>query len=173
MKYKAIIWGCRSTFMNSVANIFKEVDKGNLEIIGITDVSGGGGNGLKNILGYRFIKKEDLTNYNFDLIIACSSHNSLPSIYKEGQALGIPREKFLRSDVFSLLDFDLSKYMTLRRNPVSIIAITCCGARLYHKLDLPFSSPTIKMAFSPTNLNKLAQNLPYLLSQKLQFKEWS
>ena len=122
MEYKALIWGSGEAFVKASASIFREVDKGHLKIIGVV------GNDLeyRKFYGYTYYPKSEVKNLEFDLVIVCSSDNSLPSIYKEGSSLGIPRDKFLRGSVFSLINFDLIKYMLLRENPVSLISICCC-----------------------------------------------
>ena len=164
MAYKAIIWGCGREYSTFFESIHKEVFAGRLEIIGITSAN----TIYKSIDGYPFIEKEDLKNIDYDFIIVAVK-NDLPDIYHEGELLGINRSKFIRADVFSIINFNIDKYMKLRENPVSIISISCFGGFLYHRLDLPFASPTINLCFTQSDFIKFSISLPKYIDKDLEF----
>ena len=163
MAYKAIIWGCGREYSTFFESIHKEVFAGRLEIIGITSAN----TIYKSIDGYPFIEKEDLKNIDYDFIIVAVK-NDLPDIYHEGELLGINRSKFIRADVFSIINFNIDKYMKLRENPVSIISISCFGGFLYHRLDLPFTSPTINLWFSTPDIIKFSTSLKKHIDKNLE-----
>lgn len=160
MNCNAIIWGIGSTFSTYRNAIYHEVECGRLTIIGYT-----GSNSIyKSIDGYPFIEKDELIGLDFDIIIVAAQDKVLPDIYHEAEALQIERSKFVRASVFSIPDFDMEKYMQLRKNRVSIISWNCFGGVLYHFLDLPFSSPTINLFFDLPEFLTMCNDLPHYMA---------
>lgn len=165
MIYKAIIWGCGRDYGTFSEYIYREVAANRLTIMGITSAN----TIYKSIDGYPFIEKSELKNIDFDFIIVAAKQEVLPDIYFEAENLGISRSKFIRADIFSLPHFTIDRYMKLRENPVTIISQICFGGLLYHRLDLPFTSPTINLWFTPLDFIKFSTSLSQYLNEKFVF----
>lgn len=161
MSYKAIIWGCGGDYSTFSEYIYREVTANRLTIVGITSAN----TIYESIDGYPFIEKSELKEIDYDFIIVAANQSVLPDIYFEAKNLGISRSKFIRADVFSLSHFTIDRYMKLRENPVTIISQRCFGGFLYHRLDLPFTSPTINLWFTPLDFIKFSTSLPQYLEK--------
>lgn len=163
MCYKVLIWGCGGTYNHYSAGIFREVRENRIEIVGFI----GSDTTKSSVDGYPFIEKERIREIEFDYIIAAVTEHALIDIYHEAVQYGISRDKFIRADVLVLPGFDFAKYIKLRGFPVSIISYNCFGGMVYHKLDLPFASPTINLYFSSEGFIRFCCDLPRYLSTPL------
>lgn len=160
-----IIWGIGNDYNRLYNSIRFEEHKGNICIAGA--VTKKEDMFVKFIDGIPLIDSQGLLDIQFDYIIVCSNaffHEICDGI----QNLGIERYKILNGNVFSYARFDFNRYISLIQNPVSIISDDCWGGEVYHTLSLPFSSPTINIAWKKEEYVKFISDLPYYLGQQLE-----
>lgn len=92
--------------------------------------------------GYVIIGKEDLKNVEFDYLIIAAK-DSYKEILAEAIAMGISRKKIIDARVLQIPNFDLSRYASLRENPVLFypmtagadMSITCWIYLLHRRLS--------------------------------------
>lgn len=145
------------------------VEQGKMSILGFT----GNDTVYQAIDGIDFIPLNEIYNINYDFVIVAVADYNRADVYHQAEILGIDRGKLIRADVFATPYFDLQRYMRLRKRPISIIAQTCMGGFLYHRLDLKFMSPTINMFFEPAGFIELCLNLKELLGKKPVFVRYA
>lgn len=139
---KCVIWGTGDLFQKNIGCIKLHEALGAIQVVGVTskDCS------FSQILGYEVVSKEELCAVTFDLIIVMTDRKNYAAIVEEAERLGFSKDKMVHGDVFWRTDFDILKYMELKKNPPSILANNCWGGITYHSLDLPFRSPLINMS---------------------------
>lgn len=160
-----IIWGTGNDYNRLYNSIRLEEYKGNMRIVGA--VTKKENMFAKFIDGIPLIDASEILDMRFDYIIVCSNL-FFHEICLEIQSLGIERYKILNGNVFSYARFDFGRYISLIENPVSIISDDCWGGEVYHALSLPFSSPTINIAWKKEEYAKFISDLPYYLKQQLK-----
>lgn len=162
---KVIIWGAGADYQ-SLYNIIKyEELKGNIDVVAIADKHAW----QDKIDGYKAIHPQEIKEYPFDYVII-SPIKYYNEIILEASEMGINRECLIKGNVLQIPCFDFKDYALLRENPVSIISDTCWGGRLYHYLDLPFTSPFINFWISDSDFVKMANNLKCYLSRPLNME---
>lgn len=110
----------------------------------------------------------EVKNQEFEYIIVCSRRffdEICDEIVRGG---GIARSRVINASVFCYARFDFEKYISLIERPVTIISDDCWGGEIYHSLLLPFSSPTINIAWDKSEYAKFISDLPYYLRQPLK-----
>lgn len=164
---KAIIWGLGIDYDKYINLIHYQELLGNLEIVGIT--------GEKTIYAkvdnYSFVKKEELLNLEFDIIIVVNDDEFL-KIRKEITERGIDKSKVVHGKVFSLPNFNMKKYMSLLKNPLTIFSNNCWGGIVYNRLGLEFHSPLINMFESDGDFLKLLKNPQKYMQEELVLKRY-
>ncbi|WP_397351859.1 DUF1919 domain-containing protein [Oscillibacter sp.] len=79
-----------------------------------------------------------------------------------------PAKKIIDARVLQIPNFDLSRYASLRENPVTILSDDCWGGYVYHMLDLPFTSPLINIYWPRDSFCKFIQDPFFYLAQPLR-----
>jgi uncharacterized protein (DUF1919 family) len=162
---KCVIWNGGDIYEAIINQVKFEELKGNLNCAAILSKSMA--RFIKKRDGYDVIGKEDLYSLEFDyLIIAAKDYYK--EILAEAIAMGIPREKIINCRVLQIPNFDLSRYVSLRENPVTILSDDCWGGYVYHVLDLPFTSPLINIYWPRDSFCEFIQDPFFYLGQPLR-----
>jgi len=167
-QYTAVIWGTGKEFLLCWASIRRQVELGRLRLLAISPTEGF----YRTIYGYPAIPHHEIRALDPDLVITAMPQQMLPSVYHAAKEVGIERRQMLRGDVFTLPDFDLREYMSLREQPISILSDNCFAGLLYHHLDLPFTTPTINMWFPAMDFVKLASDPHRYMQEDMVFDTW-
>ena len=164
---KCLLWEMGNIF-NEYANLVKYHEMlGTFKVVGVTsDVSI-----YSKVKGYTYISKNNLKCSDFEIIIIMAQDNALKAIYSEALHMGIRKENIFSYHVLKQENFDIDKYMRIKKNPPSIFSNTCWGGITYHSLDLEFTSPLINMYESTTDYLKLLRNPHKYMEEKLEFIE--
>lgn len=162
--HKVIIWGIGDDYEKIYNQLLFEQYKGNIEIVALVarkeDIY------VNRKDGYVILVKEQLKEYQYDYVIITSSR-FFNEIVKDAVSMGIERKKIINGKVFSISNFDFIRYSNLIENPITIISDDCWGGYMYNLLGLPFSSPTINLAFPKDSFIKFIQDIKYYLEQPL------
>lgn len=113
------------------------------------------------------ITKDKLLEIDFDFLIISSTKFYL-EIEKEAIDMGITREHILKGQVFTYPLFDYERYISLVKNPVTILSNSCWGGYVYHSLCLPFTSPCINAAIPVDSFMKLISDPCYYFNNSLE-----
>lgn len=163
--HKCIIWGTGNDYDRLYNSIWLQTYKCNMEVTAVvTQKENIYANYIDQI---PVICAAEVQKMQFDYIIVCSSRY-FDDICKEIQRMGISRNKVIDGRVFEYAGFDYNKYINLIENPVTIISDDCWGGEIYHALSLPFSSPTINIAWKKSEYARFISDLSYYLEQPLQ-----
>lgn len=164
---KGLLWGCGGIFSDYIhlIKLYEILNK--FKIIGVTS---------KNIIyseimGYECIDKKDVMNKEFDFVIIMVKDNVYNEIFNEALELGIARECIFSYRVLKHYNFDLNKYMELKKNPPSIFSNNCWGGNTYHSLNMEFMSPLINMYENDMDYLKLLQAPKRYFEEKLELVE--
>lgn len=160
MAYKCVIWGIGVLYDAYINNIFFELLKGNIEVIGVVSND----TVIHSIDGFSFIKKKNLKEVFFDyIIVACD----FEIVKREALEFGISRERLIKVEIFRLPGFDFKEYIQLKKSNVSIISNHCWGGFVSHTLGLPFNSPFVNLYMDEREYIKLLMNFSYYMNQQL------
>ena len=112
---KCLLWGMGNIF-NEYANLVKYHEMlGTFKVVGVTsDVSI-----YSKVKGYTYISKNNLKNSDFEIIIIMAKDSALKEIYSEALNLGIGKENIFSYHVLKQENFDIEKYMRIKKNPPS------------------------------------------------------
>lgn len=166
-KRTVMVWGTGVDYDNYINNLKYQEIKNMIKIIGITS-----NQTLYNkIDGYTFIKKNNLINYEFDLLVIANI-KKFNEIFLEAINLGIDSVKIINIKVFSLPNFEVDKYILLKHSELSIFANNCWGGITSNRLGLPFQSPFINMFESDDDYMKILQNPHKYIDAPLMFCEY-
>jgi len=164
--YNVIIWGTGEDYSTHYNSVKLLELTGQINVIGVITSN----NRIKeSIDSYPIIKAEDITSINFDFCFV-----GVPSKAKVlgiASRLGIPGFKFIPMYVLSVPGFNLDGYIMLLANTPTIFSINCWAGISYHRLGLPFLSPTINLFQSGTDFNKFILNLDKYLTIPVVFEE--
>ena len=164
---KCLLWGMGNCFKNYIYMVkYHEMMK-RFQVVGVTsnlDI-------YSEIRGYKYIKKSDLENLEFDFIIIMADGDMFKAILHEALMLGISKECILKYNVLFHENFDVDRCMNLIKNPVSIFVHQCWGGTTYASLGLEFSSPLINMWETVEDYLKLVQNPRKYMSEELELLE--
>ena len=98
-----------------------------------------------NIGKFPKLKKKNLKKYNYDFVLVVGKNVNFSSVLKEAKMLGMNIDKFALDRTVIVPSFTFEKYNELKNSKLSILSMNCFGGMLYHRLGLPFLSPTINM----------------------------
>ena len=162
---KCIIWGLGKDYEKIINQLKFEIFKGNIEITAL--VSKEDSSWCQRRDGYLLLPKDKLIDIDFDYLII-TSNRFFCEIKKEILLLGIPENKIINGQVLNLPLFDWNRYISLIKNPITILSNNCWGGLIYSKLFLPFSSPLINLYIPSNSFLKFIQNPIYYLEKPLQ-----
>ena len=162
--YNILIWGTGHEY-NIYINCIRLLElKGQVSVVGVTsndkDIT-------VSIDGYPFVQKENIKYLNFDYCIVAVANMSL--IINEAENLGIEKSKLIPIRVLSIPNIDFNEYIKLKNSHLTIFSPMCWGGVCYHRLGLEFLSPTINMAETVDDFNKLMLDLDTYMSYPVEF----
>ena len=117
----------------------------------------------------RTIAKEELSEFDYDIIIVTGRDASLIPILNEAEILNIDPNKIVLDRTVCAPGFTMDCYRAIRKSKLTIFSINCWGGLIYHTLGLPFLSPTINMFTSDKDFIKFLQNPRYYMNKELRF----
>lgn len=82
--------------------------------------------------------------------------------------LGVPDKKIVPCNVFELPYFDITKYLFLKQQDVTILSNYCLGGLIYKELGLRALSPTINMICDGIDFIKFCNNYKMYLSNDME-----
>lgn len=159
-----IIWGAGDGYERIINLIQFEILKGNMQVLALVirpeDFVG------EKVDGFKVILKEDIWDYEFDYLIVTS-----PKWYKEIRdeaiSMGVPEKSIINANIFLFHLFDFERYVRLIENPITIFSNMCWGGKIYHRLNLKFTSPLINTFVPMDSYIKLIENPQYYFEQPL------
>lgn len=164
---RCLIWGTGIIYSQNI-NIIKYYEMlGTIEVVGVTSNT----TAFRGILGYSYICKKHIKDLLFDIVVVMANGTTFSEIRKEAIGLGIDEEKIISHKVFMLPNFDLKKYIEIKKNIPTIFANNCWGGLTYNKLGLEFTSPLINMFETDEDYLKLLRNPKKYMNSRLELKE--
>lgn len=155
MMDKVIIWGTGNDYERIINQIQFEVYKGNIEVVAL--VSKEDSVWAKEKDGYSLIGPDGIKEREYDFIVVVSSKYFM-QIKQEAQNYGATENQIVNGLIFLKPLFDWNRYISLIKNPVTILSDDCWGGYIYHELYLQFSSPCINISWSKEDFIRFAQN---------------
>ncbi len=168
MSLRCLLWGSGTTFYQYYHTIRSYESLGEILVCGVTSNDPI----YSEIGGYSFIRKNEINNNDFDIVIVMSINDSvIADIRNEAISMGIPERMIIPCKVMSMLDFDLTKYLMLKENPITIFAPNCWGGLTYNRLGFRFDSPLINMFEDHGDYLKFLENPKQYLEYDLNLRE--
>ena len=140
--------------------------KNHFEVVGVTSNM----TYCTEMYGIKVLKKTELKEIDFDVVIIMTEKKVFKEILRDVLELGIKEENILSYKVLSLPDFDMERYIDLKKNVPSILSNNCWGGLTYHNLGLEFTSPTINMYIVSPDYLKLLKNPYKYMNEELKFE---
>lgn len=107
----------------------------------------------------------------FDLLII-ASRKFFKEIQREVISLGVNPEKIVNIKIFSLPNFDINKYLDIKKSKLSIFSNNCWAGFTYNQLGLESYSPFINMFETETDYLKILSDPQTYLSYELEFDRY-
>ncbi len=165
---QCVIWGSGIIYESILNQVMFEIKKNNIEVIAIISNSDYTFSSSKD--GFPVLPKEELYNLPFDYLIIASI-DFYDEIKEEAILFGIKQNVIINGNIFNMPCFDWKRYISLVKEPITILSNDCWGGYIYHKLYLPFSSPCINILWERESYIKFAQNPEYYFGQSLEIEQ--
>lgn len=164
---RCIIWGVGDDYERTINQVKFEELKGNLKVVALVTTKDRYYGEMRD--GYPLVRKNELQNLEYDFIIILNTDH-IKVIMQNIQALGIDPKKVINGRVFRMPLFDFKRYISLVKDPVTILSDDCWGGSVYHDLCLPYTSPTVNIGWPIDSFCKFILDPFYYLAQPLQMK---
>lgn len=158
--YDVLLWGTGQYYSLYFDRIRQQVANDQINVVGVVSNE----TQMAFIDGYRFVPKSEVINETYDYVIAMMVQVDF-ALAEELFAV----EKIIPVRVFSLPYFDFEKYIKIKNSKITIISQMCFGGLCYHKLGLPFYSPTINMAFAEEDFIRMLSDLKSYMNLPLEY----
>ena len=165
---RCVIWGVGKDYEETVNQIKFEESKGNLEVVALVTGKDRRYGEMRD--GYPLVRKNELQNLEYDFIIVVVKPEYMETVMQDIRALGIERKKVIDGKVFRLPLFDFKRYISLVKDPVTILSNDCWGGYIYHDLGLPFTSPATNIAWPIDSFCRFMLDPLYYLDQPLRME---
>lgn len=165
-QYKCLIWGIGAEFEKYINLIHYQELLGNIKIVGVTSAE----SWFKSVFSYPFIKKEELSNVEIDIVLVASDRQFM-RIRQNALDVGFEEFQIINCRALELPYFNFQKYISLLENPISIFANNCWGGLLYHRLALPFTSPFVNMFERDEDYIKILKEPQKYMKLPLKFEK--
>lgn len=165
---KALIWGTGSVYDQYILALKYYECTHDMSVIGVTSKE----RCYEKLDGYSFYSVKEIQHMDFDYLIVAAGKELYAEIVQEAKSLGIDETKILPISLFAIPGFDIEKYLYIRNEKLSVIAINCWGGVTLHKLELPFLSPFVNLWLREDQYLKLLKNLKEYLESELKFERW-
>lgn len=162
---KCVIWGSGQDYEHIINQLRYEELKGSIQIEAVVTRKDEIFGNKKD--GYLLITKKELREIEFDILIITSTLY-YREIFLEAERLGISADRIICGKAFELPLFDYNRYISLVKNPVTILSDDCLGGVLYNTLFLRMSSPLINMYLPKNSYCKFMKNPFYYFEQPLR-----
>lgn len=164
--YDILIWGINDEYNQYFNQILFEIYKNNINVLALVSKD----RYANRLDGFDIISKDKINDYFFDYIVIFNKLK-FDIIKQEALNIGIKESVIIDGQVFGIPYFDFKKYVSLIRNPITIISNNCWGGRIYHLLHLKMTSPFINCWLSSQDYLKLLSKLEYYMSTELKMEE--
>lgn len=165
---RCVIWGVGNDYETTINQVKFEELKGNMEVVALVTTKDRYYGETRD--GYPLVRKNELQDLGYDYIIVVNTDH-MEKIMEDIDALGIDRRKVINGKVFRMPMFDFKRYISLVKDPVTILSDDCWGGFIYHDLCLPFISPTVNIAWPIDHFCKFMLDPFYYLEQPLRVKQ--
>lgn len=164
---RCVVWGVGEDYERTINQIKFEELKGNLEVVALVTTKDRFYGERRD--GYPLVRKKELQDLEYDFIIVLQTEY-FKAIMEDINALGIDRRKVIDGKIFHMPMFDFKRYISLVKDPVTILSDDCWGGYVYHDLCLPFTSPIVNIWWPTGQFCKFMLDPFYYLAQPLEMK---
>lgn len=164
---RCVVWGVGEDYERTISQIKFEELKGNLEVVALVTTKDRYYGEVRD--GYPLVRKKELRDLEYDFIIVLNTEH-IEAIMEDIDTLGIDRRKVINGKVFRMPMFDFGRYISLVKDPVTILSDDCWGGYVYHDLCLPFTSPTVNIGWPVDQFCKFMLEPFYYLARPLKMK---
>lgn len=117
--YKCLLWGVGKVFNQNINMMKYHVLTNDIDIIGVT------ASGIPmNTYGIAYYAIEDINTLQFDIVVIMSDNKFL-EIKDVAISCGIDDNDILSYKAFTLPNFNIQKYLNIKRNTPTIFANNC------------------------------------------------
>lgn len=163
---RCLIWGTGNEFLKELYLINYYEMVGAIEVYAITAAE----HIYTHVGNYKFIEYKSLKMSNFDVVIVTTGNKKFTNEITETlHAMGVDDSRIIPIKVFSVLGFDINKYVRIKESVPSIFAPNCWGGITYNRLGLRFNSPLINMWEEHDDYLKLIADPHRYFSYDLKF----
>ena len=163
---RLIIYGAGKDYLKRRQLLNFEKAKGNVELVAMCSKD----HFADYIDGMKVVSCQELVDFEFDWVIVFAD-SKLNEIKNELSQNGIDEKRVLDSRILLIPSFDFSRYISLLKNPVTLITDDCTAAVLYNYLKLPFTSPFILLHIKEKeHFLKVCNDPEYYLNQTLSLE---
>ncbi len=165
---KVLIWGMGRAYEARLNQIFFEIKKGNMKVLAI--VCKPEDRYCLRRDGFYVISPEEVPQYDFDYIVVMTNL-FFSEVRRQCMRLGVSLDRIIDGEIFKMPYFDFGKYASLIENPVTILSDDCWGGRVYHRLGLKFSSPTVNIWWNRGEYARFIEDPKFFLESELKMEE--
>lgn len=161
---KVLLWGAGDMYLKRRQLLQFEIYKGNIECVAICSRD----HYANYIDGLKVISAEEIRNFAYDWIIVFSdaSFGTIKQLIDNKYGVG---EKVLDSRIFNIHNFDFKRYISLIKEPITLVTQDCFAAILYNYLRLQFSSPFILTSIeNKSEFIKICKDTGYYIGQQIK-----
>lgn len=165
---RCLIWGKGKTFAEHFNTIRFWEECGQIKINGIV---------AKDALEdeyyrYDIIKKELINKKEIDAIIVMANDINYFNIHKEiVEDVLVDENMILPYKIFCIPDFNVEKYIEIKKDIPTIFANSCWGGITYNRLGLPFMSPFINLYMKDEFYLRFLENPTKYMEEPLIYKK--
>lgn len=162
--YRCLLWGAGRIFNQNINMIKYHTTTKDIDIMGVT------ASGIPlNTYGIPYYSIEEINTLQFDLVVVMSDDKFL-QIKDVALSFGIDKNDILSYRVFALPNFNIERYLNIKRNPPTIFANNCWGGVTYNHLALEFCSPFVNMAVLDEDYLRFLEDPKQYIGKALVFK---
>ena len=160
--YRLVIWGAGRSYYESQSVIAAQIEKRNIEVVGITADSLPA---YGFVDGFPILSKQEALRAPFDYLLLCVNESAYDGVLAEiTETYGIPRSQVVCSHVLRSPNFDFREYMELRTSHVSIVAPLCWSGLACSTLDLRCESPFRNMFINWDSYRRVLSDIKHYCS---------
>ncbi len=159
-----LLWGMGGDFSGYI-NLVQALEfRNEITVTGIT----AGDIPYRKVYGYRTIPKTAISSMEIDLIIVMTDKAYL-EIENEIARLGI-EAGVIPCKVLSIPGFRVKEYLDIKNSIPTYFSVNCWAGLLYHRLRLPFCSPTVNMFIEGRDYIRFLKSPKAYMEADLEFK---
>ena len=139
-----LIWGTGKVFTSELQSIRYLEMTNQIKVCGITSNV----TFFSTIAGYPFVEKEDIAADLYDVVFIMADGKIFNEIRDEAIRIGFCGNVLVHHRVVHVINYNLEKYLEIKKRNITIFSNSCWGGFAYHTLGLEFFSPLINMSVS-------------------------